>query len=145
MGRIYDKGRESKLEQFWNCVRYEVEYKGAWAWSVGRELLAHGSNSDDVSSESSLVASRVAAFLQARHLALPRGWAFGLHSGVARSRTDAARRLEWLTHSVRPSIMLLVGMGKLEETLTALGLSFSTEKFLPKPNMVQSGGARYEC
>ena len=37
-GRIYDKGLESKLDHYNNCVRYELEVKGNLAWTTVNDL-----------------------------------------------------------------------------------------------------------
>jgi DNA relaxase NicK len=115
MGRIYDKGRESRKLELQDCVRYEVEFKQDMARVVAAELFAS-------ESESVLVCGRVASFFRDRGIALPSPWVGGNHSGCHRSRSDSDRRLEWLQRSVSPSLALLVRAGKLNEVLVALDL-----------------------
>jgi hypothetical protein len=113
--RIYDKGRQSKLEHFSNSVRYEVELKGERARAMAFDLSR-------TNSEMSTVISRVAGFLAKRGVHCPQHWAAAYHSGIARMPPDRARYLAWLTTAVRPSTLAVVSMGGLVEVLEALGL-----------------------
>jgi DNA relaxase NicK len=115
MGRIYDKGRESKQAMFLDSVRYEIEFKRDMAKIVARECY-------ESKTEMSTIAERCARWFIERGTCLPRGWEPGLHSGVAQTASDSVRRLAWLRASVRPSVMSLVSTTTLDEIITALGL-----------------------
>ena len=114
-GRVYDKGRESKLAMYDNCVRYEVEFKGRRAGEVAAQLYLQ-------ESESAEVCGRVARFVTDRGLLLPTDFKVGVHSGLHRSASDCDRKLAWMLMSVRPSVIALIRNNRLDEVLKALSL-----------------------
>lgn len=115
-GRIYDKGRESGLDHFRNAVRYEVEFKGKTAWAVAQNAAA-----EDF--KSAWDRDRVAQFLKARGLSLPRRWEHRHHSDGTRSSRDSDKTLAWLKKCVRPCIISGDRIGRRQEFIEALGLS----------------------
>ena len=126
-GRIYDKGLESGLSQFQNCVRFEVEFKGKrarrLAYSLGQRVIKFSELSASVwsffSNRGVLIKFR-SVFSNSREI---------LISSLSRARTpDCARVLEWLQRSVRPSVSRLLHGGLLGSVRFALGLSVGTEQ-----------------
>lgn len=116
-GRIYNKSLESGLEMYRDCWRWEVEFKGRAATPTASWL----SEQHDTS-----LASAVAvrdAF--SRWSAEPTWAAAGPlpPDPPERTRTDAARRLQWLATQVRPVVAQLRAMGYDRAVLVALGLT----------------------
>lgn len=122
MGRIYDKGVQSRLEVFSGCVRFEVEYKGPLARSVARWLYHHPSRVDGILGQCSQffssrgVSSRITSI--DRQVPLPSYVLDGCQAPA-----DDAKSLRWLHASVSPTVARLVHDGKLDQVLDALGLS----------------------
>lgn len=124
-GRIYDKGRESKSEQFKNCVRYEQEIKGKRALRV-----AFGISEGHVCN---LCLARTACrFFSERGCLLPalasssscyEVFTSSLHKVTS---SDAVRVLEWLGQAVRPSVSRLIAGGFREQLGNALGISIDS-------------------
>lgn len=114
--RIYDKGAESKLDHYQNCVRYEIEVKGPLAQQVMSRCLR---------SESASAEALLYCWSLFRNRGLNPPWASDdaamFHR--PRSRPDVARRLEWLTTGVRGTVASLVESGYYNEVLEALGLT----------------------
>lgn len=121
MGRIYDKESESKLDHLQNCVRYEVQFNGKRARWVAQVLNSKSYDLVDV-------ARTVLEFFRDRGCSLRS--LFELltlsvsidTSQPAESKTDLTRKLEWLLHSVRPSVRHLVTLGFRARVLGVLGL-----------------------
>lgn len=121
MGRIYDKFSESKIARFERCVRYEVQFSGKRArWvamatlqssygfaEVARAVLEFFSERGAVV-RSLLEAVSSAVFIKTSHP----------HDGP----TDITKKLEWLLHSVRPSVRHLVSLGLAEKVFGVLGI-----------------------
>lgn len=126
-GRIYDKGLESGLSSFQNCVRFEVEFKGKRARRLSYAL------SERVTKLSELSAT-VWRFFAARGVLLRCASIFStscefLNSSYSRGKsTDFERVLAWFTKSVRPSVSRLVSGGFLGSVRFALGLSVAAEQ-----------------
>ena len=119
--RLYDKGAESKLREYENCLRIEGEFKKRRAAVVAATLLEH--DADGPASAASL------------HLALGRkGLRYHVPDGpvsgfpVPRTRSDTDRRLDWLAGSVAGTIKRLRAEGRLRDAVVALG--FSDEELL---------------
>jgi len=120
MARIYDKGRESKSENFRNCVRLEEELKGDTANNFAHQLFV----SED---EQRAILSEVCGFIQDRKVST---WLTVDHlpcSHAHRPATDIERRLAWLQVGVRPSVQWLVERIGRDRVLAALGLDHDTQ------------------
>lgn len=126
-GRIYDKGKESGLSSFQNCVRFEVEFKGKRARRLSYAL------SQRVTKLSELSAT-VWRFFSERGVLLRLASVFStscefLNSSISRGKsTDFERVLTWFSRSVRPSVSRLVDGGLLGSVRFALGLGVGTEQ-----------------
>lgn len=122
MGRLYDKSFQSRDRQFANCWRYEVEYKGAMAWKVATILAG----TPDVYAE---VKSLVHDWFSQR-LVKPvfHVISTGNVMQIKRRKTADEKALEWLYAQVRPTVERLIQRGKLEGTISALGLSYKDLK-----------------
>jgi len=131
-GRIYDKGRESKLDHYWNAVRFETEFKGKMARRMAQELLQE----TDLELGSYQITRRVLAARSALANvcidALPRSRASFFLLKARTSRTISApaslctRRSHWLRSAVRPTVDLFRKHGRLDEIYDALGLQQPT-------------------
>jgi len=114
-GRIYDKHAREHLDHYKGCVRYEVQFNSRLANSVAPVLAR-------LPSPRPAMAGYVSSFLEARGVTPPGLETTELTLCVPRSRTDADRKLAWLSSSVRPSVLSLIAMGRGEEVFRALGL-----------------------
>jgi hypothetical protein len=116
MGRCYDKGVESGTAPAGRKWRWEVEYKGDWAWT-----LANGLKS--IEEENRTIAGTVAAWFAARG---GRIWPQVPFIALCKwePRTPSSdRKLHWLASCVRPTAVALCDeLGHLRVT-TALGLA----------------------
>lgn len=113
-GRVYDKGRESKVVQYQGCTRYELQVNGDRAlWTAGR---LHGEKSSFTSSS-----AQASYFFRKRGLQDVPVCPHKLYS-TSRTPPDELSRLAWLSKSVRPSIQKLIDSGLLFEVLDSLGL-----------------------
>lgn len=115
-GRCYDKGRESKLDVFRDCVRFELEAKGnlshpltAAIARAHRPILA--------------AAEEVRGYFRSRGIHLERPRATHYPSRIPRRRSDVERRLEWIRKQVRPSVLFLLDHCDSELVYNALGVS----------------------
>lgn len=122
-GRVYDKFVESKLDHYVGCGRYETQLNGRAAGFAGRYL-------SQVGSVNARVESHVHAFFAARGLVLP--WNLEATSLLSspRQRSNASRRLAWLSAQVRGCLHTLIEEGYGEQALSALGLPTETLKML---------------
>jgi hypothetical protein len=115
MGRVYDKGSESKLDHYKACVRYEVEYKDAAAGLISSAIFRKPGRQDDA-------IARVAGFFRVRGIS-PR---YSVESPspltCPRKRSDDRKRLEWLATQVRPAIESLFEKGRGADVVEALNL-----------------------
>jgi len=124
MGRLYDKGRQDlkrlDLEPglMW---RYEVEFKSSRAKRVAAQLLALP---PDGARFGNTVARTVQEWFFTRGvpslLLTDPGEEIALSVGA--KVTDDLITLEWLSTQVRPSIARLVGKGKADQVVAALGM-----------------------
>jgi len=115
-GRLYNKGLESKREEYRDCWRWEVEYKGATAKDVAGKVAQCGSEGEAVLA---YVWDTFATW------GVPPAWGLGATVPPAlavRTPTDEERRLAWLYAQVRPAVARLVAAGRREAVLSALGL-----------------------
>lgn len=122
-GRIYDKEKESKLECYRDCWRYEVEFKKSAAEFVCAELAAEDP-------PGSSPGSQVAKWMERRQInpgqllmdvALPCSH---------KKSSDALRSLEWFRRCVKPSVDRCLAWGSSRETLDALGIDGATLRAL---------------
>lgn len=102
LGRLYDKGRESREEAYKGCWRWEVQYRRDVALSTVRALLP-------ALREAETIAATVASWFRAR------GVSAAYHVGGdplankgTRAVPDDQRFLEWLRKSVQPRCRELV-------------------------------------
>lgn len=116
-GRIYDKYAETQEVEYLNTWRYETEYKGAPAATLGRSL----GESADVSQD---VTALVVAFFIRRGVTVPFLGCSLLGEPLSHyRRSDHERTLEWLRMQVAPAVARLRRAGLGSRTLIALGLS----------------------
>lgn len=114
-GRVYDKGKQSKLDHYAGCVRYELQLNGDRALHASSYIRRNPHPSADA-------AAQAAEFFRKRGLLhIPISPAC-LYSGH-RPRPDNLSRLRWLQNSVQPSVTKLVESGLLGPVLDSLGLS----------------------
>lgn len=120
MGRIYDKYSESKLDRYRGCVRYEVQFSGKRAKWVAMATLASHYGFREVArvvleffvSRGALLSLEVESVQSALSIET---------SEPYDGPTDVTKKLEWLLHSVRPSVRHLVSLGLREKVLGVLG------------------------
>lgn len=122
MGRIYDKESESKMDQYKGCVRYEVQFNGRRA-----RWVAHTTNSGSYDladiSRAVLEFFRTRGALIRRLLEFVSSSLFIKTSQPPEKPTDITRKLEWLLHSVKPSVRHLIELGLRERVLAVLGIN----------------------
>jgi len=131
-GRIYDKGAESKLDHWANCVRYELEVKSYHAPAYANRLFVSGN-------PSSFVIHRLHGYFSEH----------GIDSGLSSETTninvcsplesDADRCLAWLRNAVSPSVKRLMFQGRGRELMDALGLRIDQHGDLHTMDDVQTG------
>ena len=115
--RVYDKARESKLEQYQGCWRWEVEYKRANAARLAARIF------ESERPESTINGELLQTF---RSYGTSRLWATEARpSCVSRepSRPEVVCSLLWLRNGVSKRVQWLMSMGKTQEVIDALGLS----------------------
>jgi DNA relaxase NicK len=113
-GRMYDKYRESKQEEYKGCVRWEIEVKGHQAQDLNAYMLE---NRGEVATTRAIVKN----FWEARGMT-PFWDTFGgveKQPPTKRTRTDESK-LAWLQTQVKPTIQTLKDNGKLTETIRTL-------------------------
>lgn len=122
-GRIYDKGKQSKLDHYINCVRFEVEVKGKAAWANICDI-AEKAPADLSSGLGSLEVTDICARVGSYFTDLGVGtWPTSVNPSLLRSacdRSDSQRLLLWLAHQVRPTVKKLISMGFADEVRGAL-------------------------
>jgi hypothetical protein len=115
-GRAYNKFRESKLDHYQNCIRYELEAKGDLAQAIVRRLKSQPNAAD--------AASGIVSGWMGKHgIKRVKPLTDALDLRCDRKRTTDANRLIWLDTQVRPSLEKLAASGKLKLAIEALGLS----------------------
>lgn len=121
MGRLYDKGVQSKLCPPGLCWRYEVMYRKPRSSVIANELslMARQPGSDLHRS----VAATVHNWFLSRAVK-PHFYADGEVSKaeVSYTETSVDRKLKWLQTQVKPSIAWLIMKGHHAEVYDALGL-----------------------
>lgn len=115
-GRCYDKGGESKLDHYQNCVRYETQFNG----KAGLFASHHVASQERVPEACAAI---VTGFFSERGLVLE--WGSGERSQLTnpRRRSDASRRLSWLRRQVAPCVQELFRRNMHHEVFEALGVS----------------------
>lgn len=115
-GRMYDKGLETRLDHYQNCIRLEAEFKGDVAWAT----LNH------------IVNAEIPAMAAAGHC-----HRFFVDRGVAPAplpvqvapmvapqlERDVDRYCQWLTRCVRSGVQDVVAQRGVGAVLDALGLA----------------------
>lgn len=114
-GRIYDKGAETGLDHYQNCVRFEVELKGEVARLASAQLF----RSREVRG---LTYAGVSQFFNVRGGVSWPPSKFLLHLEVHRMPSDSLQKLAWLKESVRSTVQWLKARGLEQEVLAALDL-----------------------
>jgi len=115
--RAYDKGAQSGDQNYDGCVRLELEVKNGLCRSVIESLLSYDCIPAGVVGILTLfIQKRGGAPLtvNTRHTSLYE---------VSQRLPDSLQSLTWLNKQVRPSVIKLIEMNLIEETLDALGLS----------------------
>jgi len=120
-GRCYQKDRESRLEHYLDCLRYEVELKGKSSLTVAHDIARQESPQRYIAS---LVRSWFADASVYFQIPENDGTAFICCS---RMRRDDISRLEWLTSDVAPAVKLLLARGYRSRVMSALGISEQQE------------------
>lgn len=116
-GRVYDKHKESKDNEYAGAIRYEVELKDEHANQAFR-LLRYGKTVKEKQ-----IVSFVAEWFMARGVRAD--WTFELGllelSPVSRETSDTERRLKWLKTQVRHTVIELRKTVDASVILEALG------------------------
>lgn len=108
-GRLYDKAIEALDPYYERCWRYEVEYKGIYAPAAYARLQA---GQDLAADAAGLVGAQFAAWLMP--LPIMQGVGdFRLPADTTKS--DRARKLEWIRKQVVPTMVKLLDLGAEEE------------------------------
>jgi hypothetical protein len=116
LGRLYDKGVESRTHPAGTRWRYEVEYKGDQAWNA-----AVGLKGGD--SEALTISGTVADWFSSRGGRVWRSGDFVALNKWSKETTTDDRKMQWLARCVRPTAVALSDrLGHLRVT-TALGLA----------------------
>lgn len=116
-GRIYQKDRESGLEHYRGCVRYELELKNELAHRTAGAVYSS-------SSPGQFIYATVRKYFGSAGIRLP-----SLHENrlalisAYRSRSDRDTRLKWFRESVAPAVRELLDQGCLALIIEALNLS----------------------
>lgn len=114
-GRVYDKRRQSRLDYYEGCARFEMQANNETALNYARGL-AHATSSYEAAIE------YVREFFSTRGIVL----ALALHPqppiGSPRRASDLDRWLTWARIGVQPRVKQAIARGKLPELLEVLGL-----------------------
>ena len=119
--RIYDKSAESNGVYPPGCWRFEIEYKGSRAISVG-ERLRSVSRPDEACRE--VVEQAFWDYgVELPCVALPSGW----RDSSPRMETTDERRLRWLETCIAPVVGRMMESFDRRTVLKALGVIFETQ------------------
>ena len=126
-GRIYEKGKESKLDHYQNCVRYELELKHDTATRAAKLLYdAEDHQRDSV--------SLIADWFRDAGVRSPALEVVRLPNiRASRALSTAETRLLWMRSQVRPAVQALLAMLDREQVLEALGLTDSQPTVVDGP------------
>jgi hypothetical protein len=114
-GRIYDKQRESGLDHYDKCVRFELEAKGRCALRYVNALHGQTASYD-------AIRGLVRSYFQDRGLELELEATCSDLVGGWRQPADIDRWLRWAAIGVRPRVQRAIACGKLDMLLDVLGL-----------------------
>jgi len=107
-GRLYDKGAQSGEERYWNCWRWEYEYKKEMAPIVLQRIANAGASVD-------VIGGIVAGQYMEQCFKLP--WELDKRlclDGPQRVESDAERKLQWLRRQVKPTLDWLLEQGHID-------------------------------
>lgn len=113
-GRMYDKWRESKMPEYKQCVRWEIEVKGQAARDLNAYMRVN-------KSEAGTTRAIVKEFWQKRGMT-PFWETFEAMEGIPpmkRSKTDETK-IAWLAAQVAPTLTKLREHGRLADSIRAL-------------------------
>jgi len=114
-GRIYDKGKETKLDHYRNCVRCEAEFKGKVAKAVTADILRKPDTSVSV-------IPHVLGFFRKQRVFLDLAKHEPTFVKGCPKISDRAKKLLYLQKSIRPLVLNLINGGDAQEVVEALGL-----------------------
>lgn len=114
-GRIYDKGKETKLDHYRDCVRFEAEFKGVIARGVSQELLRKEPTGASV-------LPHVLGFFRKQRVTLELETHVPAFIKGSRPASDRSKKLVYLERSIRPLVKNLICAGDAHEVFKALGL-----------------------
>jgi len=114
-GRVYDKGRESRLREYDECVRFEVQFQNELANVVAGRMFA-------AQSEIPVIVSDCRQFFRSRGVAPRWYYSAGATYGCTRSASDVDKNLRWLATAVRPCLRRLMDAGYGEAAFKSLGI-----------------------
>lgn len=122
VGRLYDKGIESKTAPEGKLWRYELEYKGELSPKVAAMVSRPEAGPG-------YIAARVVGHFSDRGIPGPEirddpptAFYDDRPTNVVNPDSDAGRSLRWLKMSVAPTVARLLECGRREEVLRVLGL-----------------------
>lgn len=107
-GRLYDKAAQSGEEQYWNCWRWEYEYKEELAPIVLQRIANRGACAD-------VIAGVVAWQYNQQCFNVP--WEHNEGSSVdgpGRVESDAQRKMRWFRTQVKPTVIWLIENGHID-------------------------------
>lgn len=131
--RVYNKRLESGEPDYDDCLRYEMEVKGAPAQRTAAWLYSAGNRSNSV---------RHAVYEHCVRRGLsPRFRSVGgeVRINAIRPRSDAATRLAWLARDVRPAVQRLLTTCSAETLLDALGFPRTVSELVRLSRLVDNG------
>lgn len=103
LGRLYDKGRESREPAYAGCWRWEVQYRRAYALQAARGLLGAANAQETIT-------ATVGGWFRARDVGAPFGATNNeLGTGKPKQVPDDEAWLTWVRRCVQPRAMELVG------------------------------------
>lgn len=115
-GRAYDKGKESKLDHYKDCLRCEVENKAEQSKALASRIAR-------ARAPEPILAGNVCSFFHLRGVVLPATHAAAYTFVPAPHCHEIDRYLQWLRKSVRKGVARAVDRKGLYTALEALGLS----------------------
>lgn len=121
--RVYDKWRESGDDSFKHCWRFELQYRHERAEQIFRGAQA-------ASDRKAALSGTVLAHVAEREIDVLGGLRISdlVHTSIPRRPDDAAKKLAWLSTSVKPAVKRLLTVYDREVILMALGLSQSSQE-----------------
>lgn len=128
--RVYDKGAESSHDDYFGCVRWELELKGDLCLPALR-LIASSRR------PMFTMASIVVTHFRDRGCSLPERWATDRAISAPRKRSDVDRQLSWIHQQVRPTVEHLVSHVGMDQVLRALGLRASDRRSSTRDKVVR--------